>query len=97
MQMMPLLWRKKLKKLPSLHRAKNHLPGVLVVDVETIKKLAQQCNIMELDGYIVNLWDDQDGSMRIRIDQFNDFCNLLSKEINILATPGSSDVGQRDA
>ena len=61
--------------------------------IERIKELAKQCNIQELDGYMVNVWDDQDGLMRIRVDQFNKFCQLLADKLNNNATPGSSDVG----
>jgi hypothetical protein len=66
-----------------------------VVDktLDRIKELAAQCNIMELDGYMVNLWDDLDGSMRVRAEQWDKFCKLLSRELNNNATPGSSDVG----
>jgi len=60
---------------------------------DKVKELAAQCNIQELDGYMVNLWDDQDGMMRIRVDQFNEFCRLLSEHINRQAAPGSSDAG----
>ena len=55
---------------------------------DNIKKIAKECNIQECDGYMVNLWDDQDGSMRIRPDQFDNFCQLLNKEIlNLINSP----------
>jgi hypothetical protein len=61
--------------------------------INRIKELAKQCNIQELDGYMVNIWNDQDGLMRISADQFDQFCHLVANEINNIATPGSSDVG----
>jgi hypothetical protein len=61
--------------------------------INRIKELAKQCNIQELDGYVVNVWTDQDGLMRITADQFDKFCYLIADEINNTATPGSSDVG----
>lgn len=49
---------------------------------DKIKELAAQCNIQELDGYMVNVSDNNDGMMHIRADQFNEFCRLVSDYIN---------------
>jgi hypothetical protein len=61
--------------------------------IDEIKELAKQCGFQELDGYLANIWDDSDGLMRVRADQFDKFCTLIAEKINNKATPGSSDVG----
>ena len=46
-----------------------------------IKELAKQVNIQESDGYMVNIFDDHDGMMRICPEQFDSFCKKLIAEI----------------
>ena len=79
-------------------RPKNHLQDQPVVednmfDFDWIKQLTLKCDIQELDGYMVNIWSDHDGTMQIQAKQFDKFCSLLLEDINKNATPGSSDVG----
>lgn len=47
-----------------------------------IKELARQCDIHTLDGYIVSLYSDHDGLMRVTADQFDKFCSLIVEKIN---------------
>jgi hypothetical protein len=56
----------------------------MIITVDKIKELAKQCNIQELDGYMADVWSDQDELMRVRADQFTEFCKMLAAYINSL-------------